>query len=76
MKTLTMNVDPADAPVGAFCRVYHSDDNAFVAETVSDGSGVLVFSIDDQWAAQMQLNVYVNGVEGGSLPVVASQSIV
>jgi hypothetical protein len=75
MRTLTMTVDPASAPTGAVCRIYHEDDNAFIGETISDGSGTLVFDLDEHWAEEFNLNVYVNGVEGGSKPYVVSQAI-
>ena len=75
MRTLTMSVDPASVPVGAICRIYHEDDNSFVGETVSDGTGALIFEIDDHWASELELNVYVNGIEGGTKPFVVTQTI-
>jgi len=74
MKTLTMTVDAADVPAGAVCRVFYSD-NTFVAETTSDGSGVLVFEVEDVWADHFRLNAYVESVDGGARPAVTQQTI-
>ena len=74
MKTLTMTVDAAAVPAGTVCRVFYAD-NTFIAETISDGSGVLTFAVDDLWADKLRLNVYIEGVDGGSRPIVTQQTL-
>jgi hypothetical protein len=45
MATATFTVNPAQAPAGATCRLYNTDDWSFVSECISDGSGTLVFTV-------------------------------
>jgi hypothetical protein len=70
MKTLTLTVDPDSAPIGAICRIYHRDDNTYLGETTSDGSGILVFSVDDAILGEVQLETMVDGIDGVVWPTV------
>ena len=67
---MTITVAAADAPAGAVCRIYRRDNSEFLGETVSDGSGALVFSVSDQVITDVQVETVISGIDGVTLPSV------
>lgn len=75
MKTMTITVDPVAVPAAAVCRIYHADNNEYLGETVSDGSGVLVFEVKDEMLQEVQVEAMIAGVDGTQWPAVLSLEI-
>mgnify|MGYP000104858014 CR=1 FL=1 len=75
MKQITMLVDPAEVPAGAVCRLYHRDNNTYLGETVSDGSGTLVVEVPDDAIEEFYAEVAIDGVDGTSEPHVLKVTV-
>ena len=75
MKQITMVVDPAEVPAGAVCRLYHRDNNTYLGEMVSDGTGTLVVQVPDDAIEEFYADVAIAGIDGTSEPTVLKVTV-
>jgi hypothetical protein len=75
MTTATFTVVASSVPAGTVCRLYNTDNWAFVSECVSDGTGTLTFTVSPRLLQRTLVRAFAVDVEGDT-PMFPTQIVV